>query len=101
MDGLLGQHHVFDFDESGTILRVHYGWVRGTTLDEYSITLSHELVESITDPEMDGVHFVDCTDVDGTCEIGDVCNDSYNLSNGTAVQEYYSAASDRCIRPGI
>ena len=100
VDGTLGEHWYFKFACSdGTIRNVHYGWVTGNAIDDYSCTMAHELVESITDPEMDAITFASCPGVDGTCEIGDVCNQCYQLGDGTTVQNWYSTREHGCISP--
>jgi hypothetical protein len=100
VDGILGEHWFFLYaGNDGVPRKVHYGWVTGRRIDDYSCTMAHELVESITDPEMDGITFASCPGVDGTCEIGDVCDQCYALPDGTVVQDWYSKQQHRCIRP--
>ena len=100
VDGILGEHWFFQYACSdGVLRRVHYGWITGTQIADYSCTMAHEIVESITDPEMDAITFASCPGVDGTCEIGDVCQACYALPDGTIVQDWYSAAQHKCIRP--
>ena len=100
VDEALGEHWYFKFACSdGTIRNLHYGWVTGRNIGDYSCTLAHELVESITDPEMDAITFASCPGVNGTCEIGDVCDQCYQLPDGTTVQNWYSKRQHQCITP--
>jgi len=96
---VLGEHFYFTYDNQQA---VHYGWVTAVNglVDDYTCTLSHELVEAITDPEMDGILFSQgCAGISGTCEIGDVCGTCYALPDGTVVQDWYSARDGRCTQP--
>jgi hypothetical protein len=100
VNGVLGEHWFFVYpDNAGAGRNVHYGWVTGNQIGDYTCTMAHELVESITDPEMDGITFANCPGVEGTCEIGDVCNTCYALPDGTVVQDWYSKQQHRCITP--
>jgi hypothetical protein len=108
--GVVGEHSFFvyydltelalppDFD----IARAHYAWVTNDgTLDSITTVLSHELVESCTDPNGDAIQGVPgtCTQ-DGWCEIGDVCGWS-EVRDGVRVQAYWSEAEQACIVPGV
>jgi hypothetical protein len=100
VNGILGEHWYFGYAcNDGTQRNVHYGWVTGTQISDYSCTMSHELVESITDPEMNAITFASCPGVDGTCEIGDVCDQCYSLGDGTVVQNWYSKKQRACVSP--
>jgi len=83
------------------IARAHYAWVTNDgTLDTITTIFSHELVESATDPNGDGVQGVPGTcNQDGWCEIGDVCWRS-EVRDGVRVQAYWSEADQACIVPG-
>jgi hypothetical protein len=104
VDGTWGEHWYFSYTcRDGVERRVHYGWVTGapdSQIGSYSCTLAHELVESITDPEMDAITFANCPGVAGTCEIGDVCSQCYTLADGTVVQNWYSKRLGDCSAPG-
>ena len=101
VDGTWGEHWYFPYDcRDGKQRTVHYGWVTGASnfqIGDYSCTLAHELVESITDPEMDAITFASCPGVTGTCEIGDVCSQCYTLDDGTVVQNWYSKKQGACL----
>jgi hypothetical protein len=87
-----------DFD----IARAHFAWVTNDgTLDSITTVLSHELVESCTDPNGDGIQGVSgtCSQA-GWCEIGDVCEWS-EVRDGVRVQAYWSEADQACIVPGV
>jgi hypothetical protein len=108
--GVVGEHSFFvyydltifalppDFD----IARAHYAWVMNDgTLDSITTVLSHELVESCTDPNGDGIQGVPGTcSQGGWCEIGDVCAWS-EVRDGVRVQAYWSEADQVCIVPGV
>jgi hypothetical protein len=101
VDGTWGEHWCFAYAcRDGIARMVHYGWVTGASnyqIGDYSCTLAHELVESITDPEMDAITFASCPGVTGTCEIGDVCSQCYTLDDGTVVQNWYSKKQGACL----
>ena len=103
VDGNWGEHWCFSYACSDGIERkVHYGWVTGASnyqIGDYSCTLAHELVEAITDPEMDAIRFASCPGVTGTCEIGDVCSQCDTLDDGTVVQNWYSRNQGACVAP--
>jgi hypothetical protein len=91
---VIGQHSFFwywDFELplDADLARAHYAWVTNdASLDTVMSILSHELVETVTDPEGTAITGSPC-DGSGWCEIGDV-------SNGTVE---WSTAS-RCRRTG-
>jgi hypothetical protein len=94
-DGL----HTYYTDGSGT--PVHFAWVMNNgTLDYITTILSHELVESATDPE--GTAF---TGIAGTCsgggwcEIGDICEATTGDLYGVQVQSYWSNNDNACTVP--
>jgi hypothetical protein len=63
---------------------------------------SHELVESCTDPEGDGIlgNPGTCSfDDDSWCEIGDVCEGIFETVNGVSVQAYWSEEARKCVIP--
>jgi hypothetical protein len=105
-DGVIGEHSYFaylDLDAvpagSGFPLgNAHYAWVGNDgTLDSVTTVFSHELVESTTDPEGDGITGAEGTCEEGAwCEIGDVCNRTEVL-DGVRVQSYWSQSDGACI----
>ncbi len=107
--GVIGEHSYFvyldvtdlHFPPDIDIARAHYGWVSNDgTLDFVTTVLSHELAESFTDPNGDGIQGVSgvCAQ-SGWCEIGDVCSDTA-VVNGVRVQAYWSERDQACIIPG-
>ncbi|MGW3448808.1 hypothetical protein [Streptomyces sp. NPDC001076] len=80
--------------------RVHFAWVTNSgNLDSVTTILSHELVESATDPE--GSAFLGVTGTcsqSGWCEIGDVCSATSKL-DGVTVQSYWSNSAGQCLVP--
>lgn len=92
----IGEHSFFT--KSGR--RVHYGWVTNSgNLDALTTIFSHELVESVSDPEGSAILGVagTCSQT-GWCEIGDVCTSS-GVVNGVRVQSYWSQLDKACIIP--
>jgi len=109
-ENVIGEHSYFTyFDLTDLALapdidmsNVHYGWVSNDgSIDYITTVFSHELVETCTDPNGDGIQGVSgvCTQ-DGWCEIGDVCNSSEVL-DGVRVQSYWSQQDRACIVPGV
>lgn len=80
---------------------VRYLWTAATgTLDSATVILSHEVVESMTDPQGSGFLGVEGTcSQDGWCEIADICWESANVE-GITVRSYWSNRAGRCIIPG-
>jgi hypothetical protein len=93
--GLLGEHTYFDYN--GTNL--HFGWVaNGGSLASVTWVFSHELVESVTDPEGSAITGTGCNQ-GGWCEIGDVCTGNTTTINGVTVQRYWSQVDQACVVP--
>ena len=59
---------------------------------------SHELVESVTDPEGSAITGTGCNQ-GGWCEIGDVCTANTAVINGVTVQRYWSQVDGQCVVP--
>lgn len=80
---------------------VHYLWVtESRTLDSVTRILSHEVVESMTDPQGSGIVGVEGTcDQEGWCEIADICWESAKV-DGVLVASYWSNRTGRCVAPG-
>jgi hypothetical protein len=80
--------------------RIHVVWAAASgRLDSATRIMSHELVESITDPEGSAIRGVSRTcDQGGWCEIADVCFDT-SLVNGVAVSPYWSERAHACVAP--
>jgi hypothetical protein len=93
--GLLGEHTYFTYNGRN----LHYGWVaNGGSLDSVTWVFSHELVESVTDPEGTAITGTGCNQ-GGWCEIGDVCTANTVRVNGVLVQRYWSQFDQQCVVP--
>jgi hypothetical protein len=82
--------------------RIHYVWAADSaSLDLATSALSHEVVESATDPEGSGFRGVaGACDQDGWCEIADVCSATPML-NGITVWSYWSNQTGGCVVPAL
>lgn len=92
--------HTYYTSSSNQGLRCHFAWVTNSgTLNSITSILSHELVESCTDPEGTAIlgNPGTCSQ-GGWCEIGDVCYTT-GISNGVTVQAYWSQRDGACIIP--
>jgi hypothetical protein len=91
--------HTYYTDASGT--PVHFAWIMNDgSLDYVTTILSHELVESATDPE--GTAFTGIAGTcsgSGWCEIGDICEATTGNLNGVQVQSYWSNNDSACTVP--
>jgi hypothetical protein len=80
--------------------RIHFAWVTNAgNLSSLTRIISHELVESATDPE--GSAFLGVAGTcsqGGWCEIGDVCSSTSTL-DGVTVQSYWSNQAGACVVP--
>jgi hypothetical protein len=80
--------------------RIHFAWVTNSgNLAALTTIISHELVESATDPE--GSAFLGVAGTcsqSGWCEIGDVCSSTSTL-DGVTVQSYWSNQAGACAVP--
>jgi hypothetical protein len=74
-----------------------FAWVRFGTLDQITFTLSHELVEAMTDPYGNAVQ-VNPRNSQSWNELGDVGASSGRI-NGILVSSYFSAKAGACIIP--
>jgi hypothetical protein len=85
--------------DSSNFGRFHYGWTEDiSNLDDISVIYSHELVEAVTDPE---VNYADAFHVPSTNdEISDGTAQSYKYRlNGVLVQSYLSQQDQAYIGP--
>jgi hypothetical protein len=73
-------------------------WVRYRAREGISCAFSHELVETITDPDGTGIQ-IDPRGISDWNEIGDACNNLCRAPNGVSVQSYWSASAQACIIP--
>ena len=96
--GWTGEHNYYT--RAGQ--RIHYAWFTNPgDLAWITRTISHELVESATDPEGDGIVGVTGTcDEPGWCEISDICMSTLADVDGVDVQGYWSDRDHACIVPG-
>jgi hypothetical protein len=87
----------FEFLDDNT--RFEWAWINTANgLSAATRTLSHELVESITDPFNNGWTQTSPPPGPNGGQIGDVCNQSA-VVNGAAVVAYWSGADSACIVP--
>ena len=74
-------------------------WVKYNDRGTMSALFSHELVETLTDPDGDGIQLKPTSSTDWH-EIADVCQGlDYQSLNGVMVASYWSAADSACIVP--
>ena len=80
--------------------RIHFAWITNSgSLASLTTIISHELVESATDPE--GTAWLGVAGTcsqGGWCEIGDVCSSTSQL-DGVTVQSYWSNQAGACTVP--
>jgi hypothetical protein len=96
--GVIGEHTYYN-DSSGN--RIHFGWITNNgTLNYITNIFSHELAESVTDPEGSAILGVAGTcSGGGWCEIGDVCQSTSANLHGVVVQSFWSNNDGKCIVP--
>jgi len=96
--GFVGEH--FTRSVAGNSTQAHIAWVTNNgTLSSVTTIFSHELVESVTDPEGTAVTGVPGTcSQNGWCEVGDVCSTT-GVLNGVTVQSYWSDEDQACVVP--
>ena len=93
---LIGQH---DHSLQPDLYWVPTMWIGFNDRNTMSAAFSHELAETLTDPDGDGVQ-VKPTSVSDWNEIADVCeNLPYQTLNGVTVMSYWSADDKLCIVP--
>ena len=84
--------------------RVHYAWLLNDDdgkLDFITKVFSHELIESVSDPDGDGVVIVPDICHEGSwCEISDVCAGIDGVVGDIVVQSYWSQKDKMCVIPG-
>jgi hypothetical protein len=103
-----GEHWAMPYtDPAGRSYNVHVGFIRNDgNLDDVTITFSHELVESVSNAEMDAVWGSSGSCNPGEsghpqCELADACQygESANLADGTKVAKYWSQRQGTCVAP--
>lgn len=94
--GFIGEHTYFT--RSGQ--RIRFAWITNNgTLNYVTRIVSHEVVETATDPEGSGFLGVAGTcNQGGWCEIGDICS-STSILNGVTVQSFWSDQGGACVVP--
>jgi hypothetical protein len=95
-DDLHGEHNYYQ--RGGH--RVHYAWITDSVaLEGATQTTTHEIVESLTDPEGTAILGTPGTcDGERWCEIADICSNAAKL-NGVMVAPYWSNIAGRCVIP--
>src|SRR6185437_15133288 len=84
-DDLVGEHNYYRRDGH----RIHYAWTTDSeVLEGATQTTTHEIVETVTDPEGTAILGTPGTcDGERWCEIADICSDAAKL-NGVMVAPY-------------
>jgi hypothetical protein len=93
--GFIGEHTYYTDSNNK---RVHFSWITNNgTLSSVSIITSHEIAESMSDPEGSAILGTagTCSGT-GWCEIGDVCQGTTGTVNGASVQSYWSQSDKAC-----
>jgi hypothetical protein len=95
-DDLVGEHNYYR--RGGH--RIHYAWITDSeVLDGATQTTTHEIVETVTDPEGTAILGTPRTcDGERWCEIADICSDAAKL-HGVMVAPYWSNIAGRCVIP--
>jgi hypothetical protein len=95
--GWAGEHN--SYTRSGQ--KIHYAWFTNVgDLGSITAIISHELVESATDPDGSGFLGVNRTcDGPGWCEIADICESTWASIDGIIVHAYWSNQANACIAP--
>jgi hypothetical protein len=81
--------------------KIHYAWFTNVgDLGGITAIISHELVESATDPDGSGFRGDGRTcDGPGWCEIADICESTWASIDGITVHKYWSNQAGACIAP--
>jgi len=95
-DDLVGEHNYYRRDGH----RIHYAWTTDSeVLEGATQTTTHEIVETVTDPEGTAILGTPGTcEGERWCEIADICSDAAKL-NGVMVAPYWSNIAGRCVIP--
>ncbi|MBS1675674.1 MAG: hypothetical protein JSS74_17125 [Actinobacteria bacterium] len=101
--------HYYDYDQDGPFDRDNYwaGWIRyfdpaaGENPEDTMRTLSHELVELLTDPEGDGWHTERGGGSNEVSDAGQSPGIGYQTAvvGGARVQSYWSQSRNRTVLP--
>jgi hypothetical protein len=94
--GFVGEHNYYTRHGQ----RIRFAWTADSaSLATATRIISHELVESLTDPEGSAVLGVSGTCSQGAwCEIADICPDQ-GIVDGIAAAPYWSNLAGACIAP--
>ena len=95
--GWAGEHN--SYPRSGQ--KIHYAWFTNFGyLGSITAIISHELVESATDPDGSGFLGLNRTcHGPGWCEIADICESTWASIDGITVHAYWSNQANACIAP--
>jgi hypothetical protein len=95
-DDLVGEHNYYRRDGH----RIHYAWTTDSeVLEGATQTTTHEIVETVTDPEGTAILGTPGTcEGERWCEIADICSDAAKL-NDVMVAPYWSNIAGRCVIP--
>jgi hypothetical protein len=95
--GRAGEHN--SYPRSGQ--KIHYAWFTNLGyLGSITAIISHELVESATDPDGNGFLGVNrACHGPGWCEIADLCQSTWASIDGITVHKYWSNQANACIAP--
>jgi hypothetical protein len=91
--GAASNHNLLDLDKAWV------GWIGYGSLDTITKAFTHELVESISDPEPDHPAWTMSRTLNLGQEIGDACNNDADYLDGVFVQSYWSQAQGACVIP--
>jgi hypothetical protein len=94
---LIGLHAMDPFNNDN----IYFAWVTNNgDLSDLTVSISHELVESITNPGGNRSGVVGggggCLQAGDPCEICDICTSSYKIGN-YMVSQYWSQSKSVCI----
>jgi hypothetical protein len=94
--GLAGEHNYYTRHHQ----RIHFAWTADSgSLASATRIMSHEVVESATDPEGTAILGVPGTcSPGGWCEIADICP-ATGVLDGVTVEAYWSNLADGCVVP--
>ena len=95
-DDLAGEHNYYQRDGH----KIHYAWTTDSdALEGATQTTTHEIVETLTDPEGTAILGTPGTcDGERWCEIADICSDPAKL-HGVMVAPYWSNIAGHCVIP--
>ncbi len=95
--GWAGEHN--SYTRSGQ--KIRYAWFTNAgDLDSITAIISHELVETATDPDGNGFLGISRTcDGPSWCEIADICQSTWASIDGITVHGYWSNQANACIAP--